>query len=137
MISPDSDPPPSPAPEPARRDAGADAVARLASGLGGALILLGSALFTLGTSLAAPIGMFVARHLARSKGRSLSRGASWLGAATASSIGVVIAFTGFAALMPPGTLQQIRSAAATAEAPDTARPPDWVRARLSPGHAAP
>jgi hypothetical protein len=104
---------------------GAGTGARLASGLGGALILLVSALFTLGTSLAAPIGMFAARLVARSKGRSLTRGASWLAAATASSIAIVIAFAGLASLMPPGTFRQIEGTAATAGAQHAARPPDW------------
>ena len=110
---------------------GAGIGARLASGLGGALILVVSALFTLGTSLAAPIGMFAARLVARSKGRSLTRGASWLAAATASSIAVVIAFAGLASFIPPGTFRQIEGTAATAGAQDTGRPPDWF-ARLFP-----
>jgi hypothetical protein len=111
---------------PAPRDRSPGIVWRLFSGLGGVLILVGGALFTLGTTLAAPVGIFVAGRLARRKGQPLSPVASWVGASTASSVAFVIVVGIGLMLLPPGTLREIRSASAATQAEAPPRPPEWV-----------
>lgn len=111
---------------PARGDPFLRILLRLVSGLGGVLILAGGAMLTLGTALAAPCGVFVARRLARRKGHQLSPIASWVGASAASSIALTIIMGIGAMLLPPGTLGQIESESAAARAEPSARPPEWV-----------
>jgi len=104
----------------------AGTTSRVASGLGGALVLLLSAFFTVGTSLAAPLGVLVARAWARRKQRPLTGGASWIGAVTASSLAVVALFALLAGLVPPGSFRQSLNAVAAARTQPSAKPPGWL-----------
>jgi len=109
------------------RSPGTTAALRVVSGLGGVAILLTSALFTLGASLAAPIGVFVAHGRARRRGRPLTRIASWLSAVFASTILVVLGLVALVLLAPPNTWQEIQKGAEEARAAqDTVPPPAWV-----------
>lgn len=98
---------------------------RVLSGVSGAFILLAAGLFSFGAALAAPLGILVARRIARRKGRRLTRGASWLGAAVASSIAMAALFIALVTLLPDGTFQEMQEAAASAQAEDTTRSSDW------------
>jgi hypothetical protein len=68
---------------------------RILGGIVGVIVLLVSALFALGISLGAPIGVFVARRMARRKGGQLTRRRSWLPAVIGSSIVATLIMTGF------------------------------------------
>ncbi len=100
---------------------------RLLSGLAGALLLLLAAVCTLGTSLAAPIGSFIAQRITRRKGRPLTWGTSWLAAVFASSVAVAIGFALVVVSAPPGAILRAERAAASPSAVEpTARPPEWL-----------
>jgi hypothetical protein len=83
---------------------------RFAAALAGAVTLVVCIPLTLGTILAAPLGVLVARWLARRGQRPLSRGAAWLGAVLGSFLGVALLFTVLLAMAPPGTLTEVRAA---------------------------
>jgi ABC-type dipeptide/oligopeptide/nickel transport system permease component len=100
---------------------------RLASGLGGVVIMLTSALFTLGASLAAPIGILVAQRRARRKGRPLTRGAAWLSAVFASIITVALGLIVLVAFTPASAWREIQKGTAEARvAQDTLHSPAWI-----------
>lgn len=99
---------------------------RILSGLCGAVVLLVSAVFTLGTSLAAPLGILVARRRAQRRARPLTRFGSWLGAAIASAIAMAVLILVLAAFLPRGTFQEIQRSTAEARARDTTRAPAWM-----------
>jgi hypothetical protein len=103
-----------------------DLVLRILSGLCGAVVLLASAVFTLGTSLAAPLGIVVARRRAQRRARPLTRFGSWLGAAIASSIAMAVVLLVIFAFIPRSTFQEIQKGAAEARARDTTRTPAWM-----------
>jgi len=103
-------------------------VLRVLSGVGGVVVLLTSALFTLGTSLAAPIGILVAHRRARRKDRALTAGVAWFTAAIASIIAAAIVFLALFALMPGNPFQEIQRGMTEAQtARDTAATPAWLR----------
>ena len=105
---------------------GQDFALRLLSGIAGVFVIVASALITLGTSLAAPLGIFVARRLARRNGRPLTRFGSWFSAATASSIAVLLALAALLGVNAQKTLREIQQASAAASARDTAPLPAWL-----------
>ena len=107
---------------------GESIVLRVLSGIAGVVVLLVSALFTLGAALAAPVGIYVARRRARRKNRPLTRGASWFNAVVASTVAVALGLLVLAAFMPRNTWQGIQKGMAEARAaPDTARSPAWMK----------
>lgn len=107
-------------------------IKRIPAAIVGALILFFCATFTLGTVLAAPIGVLVARWMARRRSRPLTRGAAWLGAVLASFIAVPLIFGGLLAVAPPGTLASIRAGMDSAQAqPNSAELPPWLQ-KISP-----
>ena len=103
------------------------AVLRIVSGIGGVAVLLVSALFSLGASLGAPIGVFVAHRRARNTGRPVTRTASWLSAILASTILLVVGLIALMFLAPPNVWQEIQKGADEARAAqDTVHTPAWV-----------
>lgn len=106
-------------------------MARVARAVVGALVLLVSALLTLGTSLAAPLGMAAAWVIARRRGRSLTRRASWLGAVAASSLAIALLFATLVLRAPNSVFREVQAAAAAADTSARARPPAWL-ARIAP-----
>jgi len=88
------------------------------------VVLVTSAQFTLGTSLAAPFAIFAARRFARRRGRPFTRLFSWLSAVTGSSVAILLAFLIALSLIAPSTFRQTQDAAAAAQ--DTAKLPEWV-----------
>ena len=101
-------------------------VQRVLAGIGGAIILLFFALFTLGAALAAPVGILVARRLARRRDRLFTRGASWFGAVMASIIAAALVLVAVFSLMPTSPLQELQNPAVQAQA-DTSATAAWLR----------
>jgi hypothetical protein len=110
-------------------------IRRIAAGAAGIAALIVTTLFTLGTVLVAPLGVLVARALARRRKRELSRGAAWLGAVSASIVGVVLVFGGMIAVAPPETRDLLRAAVDSAQAQEQKQKPTelpaWLR-RINP-----
>jgi len=103
-------------------------VLRVLSGVAGLVVLLGSALFTLGSALAAPLGMFVALRRARRKGRPLTRGASWFSAIIASTIMLFVGLIVLFSFLPRSAWQEMQQGATEARVnPDTANMPAWMK----------
>jgi hypothetical protein len=103
-------------------------VLRVLSGVGGVVILLTSALLTLGASLAAPIGVFVAHRRARRSARPLTRTASWISAMIASTTLLVVGLFVVAVFIPPDAWREMQKGMAEAQAAqDTVPAPEWVK----------
>lgn len=111
---------------------------RILSGLGGVVVLIVSAVFTLGSALVAPVGMVGARILARRQGRPTTRVASWLGACIASGTVVLVGSLVVYFSMPPDTLTRIEAAADSARTDARAHPPAWLEPmrRIAPPNPA-
>ncbi len=107
---------------------------RVLSGITGAVILLVASVFTLGTCLAAPLGIIATRRRARRRNRPFTRGGSWLGAAVASSIAVALVLLVVVALSPRSMLREIQRSVAASQ--DTVPAPDWLT-RVLPQAARP
>src|SRR5712692_11878782 len=107
---------------------------RVLSGITGALVLLVASLFTLGTCLAAPLGIIAARRRARRRNRPFTRGGSWLGAAVASSIAIALVLLVVVALSPRSMLREIQKSVVASQ--DTVPAPDWLT-RVFPQAARP
>ncbi len=105
-------------------------LARVAAGVGGALVLLVFALFTIGTVLAAPVGVLVAHLVSKRRRRVLTPGRSWMAAAIATALAVIALLVVYVTVISPTALHDFNQAAA-ADASKPAPPPDWI-ARLAP-----
>ena len=109
---------------------------RVAVGVAGLCLLALAGFLTLGTALIAPVGIYVARLLARRDNEELTRSRSWLGAVLAANALMLI--VGIVALTraPGGVLTSIEhSADSAAVASRTQAPPEWVE-RIAPGTTA-
>lgn len=102
-------------------------VRRIISGVAAIGLLLFSAVFTLGTSLAAPFGIFLGQRLALRKRRRFTGIYSWFSAVAASTIAVLAALTLVISLIPKEEWQQIQQAMADASAKQTASSPTLPR----------
>lgn len=98
---------------------------RIISGLGAIGLFLLSAVFTFGTSLAAPLGMFVSRRLATRNGRPFTGLRSWVSAAAASSIAVILLFAALLTLVSQEDWRQIQQAVVQAQAEQSSNP-GWL-----------
>lgn len=107
------------------------AVARAGAGLLGLAALLSAGLFTLGTAIAAPLGVLLVWWLAKRSGRSLSRPVSWMGAVGASTLAIALGFAFIFAKLPEGEMDRVIAEAQSAEAPP---PPAWVE-KIAPGYS--
>ncbi len=104
------------------------ALLRVLAGIGGAIILLTFALFTLGAGLGAPIGIAVARRRARRRDRPFTRAASWFAAVVASIITAGLVLVTVFALAPTSPLREFQNGAIQAQAAqDTATTPAWLK----------
>ncbi len=115
-------------------------VARIAAGFAAAATLISCATFTLGTVLFAPLGVLAARAIARRRGRTLARGAAWLGAVLACFVGVPLVFGLLLTKAPPGTVASVRAAMDSAQTKQKpAQLPDWLErvTRLAPSSEVP
>lgn len=104
---------------------------RVGAGVLGGCVFVVSAIITVGTALAAPIGVFVARTIARRRGRAVTRWTTWIGATVASCVAVAALVTTFVVRAPTGTLQTLRDVQRADTAARNAPPPAWVT-RLFP-----
>ena len=87
----------------------AGAVARVGAFLVALCILIGGAVFSLGTILFAPLGMAIATRFWRRRGRALPIVGHWLAAvSTVMALLVILAAVG-ASLVPKSTLQQFKT----------------------------
>jgi predicted PurR-regulated permease PerM len=110
----------------------ASAIRRFAAALAGAVVLVFCSTFTLGTVLAAPIGVLAARALARRGQRRLTRAAAWFAAVLASFIAVPIVFGVLLAKAPDGTIESVRAVMDSAQAQQKQPElPEWLQ-RISP-----
>jgi hypothetical protein len=96
---------------------------RILSGIVGVIILLVSAIFALGISLGAPIGVFIARRRARRKGGQLTRRRSWLPAVIGSTIVGTLVMTGVMVLTP--STRRIFTQVSTAPSQRETHLPSW------------
>ncbi|HVT38826.1 MAG TPA: hypothetical protein VHE78_07270 [Gemmatimonadaceae bacterium] len=108
---------------------------RFLATLAGTLALGFLALFTLGGALAAPLGMVLAGVIARRRHRPLTRGAGWIGAVLAASVGMAV-YTGVAFVRtPPAVRARFQHTVDSISAVQrNAPPPAWIE-RLAPGAA--
>jgi hypothetical protein len=105
--------------------------ARVGAGVAGLLVVLVAAVLTLGSALAAPIGVGIAWWVMRRRGRPLTRGWAWVAAASASTLAIALAFAVLVAALPRGALE---NAMADAEARQDSSRPEWVE-RMAPSSA--
>lgn len=113
-----------------------DLVLRILSGLCGTVVLLASAAVTLGTSLAAPLGIMVARRRAQRRARPLTRFGSWFGSVIASAIAMAVVLLVIAAFIPRSMYREIQKGALEARARDTTRAPAWMTKAFPQGAQA-
>lgn len=104
----------------------------LAGGLGVAALLVGG-LFTVGTALAAPVGVGLAGWAMRKRGRALTRFGSWAAAVGAAAVGAAavataLALTLLVANLPEGS---VANALAAAESAEPQPQPEWLE-RIAP-----
>lgn len=123
--------PPSVAAVPAPARARPAASLRLVLGGAGLLVLLAGLPLTLGTALAAPLGMLVVYQFAHRRRRRLTLRASWLGGVAGSALACAVLFVVVLARLPAGTWANVQ---AQAQAAQKTQPPEWLE-RLSPGAA--
>ena len=106
------------------------------AGIGGGILLLGVSVVTVGIALLAPVGMIVARAIARREKTSLTFGTSWLGAAFGVCFALIIIVLVLVARLPTGTIEKFgKTADSLSTASNKAPPPTWVD-RISPGATA-
>jgi len=104
---------------------------RIVALVGGLLLLVAAMKATLGTVLLALLGMGLAWLLARRRGRTLTRGAGWWGAALGVAVGFVCFMAFMLAKAPPGTMARIRQSNDSIAASRPAKPPEWLN-RIDP-----
>jgi 4-amino-4-deoxy-L-arabinose transferase-like glycosyltransferase len=118
----------------APQDVTASPVRRVGAAIAGALILLFCSSFTLGTVVAAPLGVLAALGLARRRRRPLTRGHAWVGALIVATIAVPLVFAGLFASAPPGTIAAVRAAMDSAQTEQKpADLPAWLERMAPPG----
>jgi Flp pilus assembly protein TadB len=111
---------------------GASKLARVAALIAGVGVFLIASLVTVGTVLAAPLGVFLIRRHQRRRSRRFDPWEMWFGAVTAVTIALVFVGFALATRIPPGTLSQIQRAADSASvASAKQQPPAWLT-RIAP-----
>ena len=104
---------------------------RVLSGIGGTILFVLAAIFTGGTALAAPLGMFFMRRRAVRLNRQPSRLGSLVGAVIASSVAALVFGIVLFVVLPRGTIGEIEQKAAESRTQSTVKAPSWY-ARLFP-----
>ena len=98
---------------------------RVLSGIGGTILFVLAAIFTAGTALAAPLGMFFMRRRAVRLKRQPSRLASFVGAVIASSVAALVLGIVVLVVLPHGTIREIEQKAAESGTQPTVTAPSW------------
>ena len=106
------------------------------AGIAGAALLVGVSVVSLGLALLAPVGMIVARVIARREKTPLTFGTSWLGAAFGVCFALIIIALVMVARLPTGTIAKIGKTTDSLSAVSNKKPPPaWID-RVSPGATA-
>ena len=108
------------------RPSGVAYALRILSGVAAIALLFFSAFFSLGSSLAAPFGIFVGRRLALRKGRPYTGWRSWFAAVAASSLALLLTLLIIISLIPKDEWQRIQQTLAVAQAEQPNRSPGWM-----------
>ncbi|MEO5814891.1 MAG: hypothetical protein ABIT20_06380 [Gemmatimonadaceae bacterium] len=118
---------------PSRRDWN---LLRVLAAIGGVAMLIGVSVVTLGLALLAPVGMIVARIIARREKMSLTFLTSWIGAAFGVCAALMVVALVFLALLPGNSLASIGKTADSVSAAGSKQPPPAWLERIAPGSAA-
>lgn len=109
---------------------------RALAAIGGVAMLVTVSVFSLGLALLAPVGMIVARKIARREKTPLTFFTSWLGAAFGVCSALIVVALVVVVLLPGGTVAGIRKTAdSVSTASNKQPPPAWLE-RISPGSTA-
>jgi hypothetical protein len=111
-------------------------IVRIAAFVAGLAILIGAAIVSIGAALCAPIGVWLFTRFQRSRGRRFDAFGSWMSAAGAVAIGLILVACVIATQVPPGTMSRIRQASDSASAQAAKQPPPAWLDRFVPGGAA-
>src|SRR5438034_7535564 len=99
---------------------------RVLSGIGGTILFAVAAILTVGTALAAPLGMLLMRRRAVRLHRQPSRVASFVGAVIASSAAALLLGAMFFIALPRGAIfREIEQKAAQSQTQSTVKMPSW------------
>jgi hypothetical protein len=109
---------------------------RALAAIAGVAMLIGASVISLGLALLAPVGMIVARIIARREKMQLTFLTSWIGAAFGVCAALMVVALIFFALLPGDTVASIgKTADSVSTASQKQPPPAWLE-RISPGSAA-
>ncbi|MEO8335982.1 MAG: hypothetical protein ABI664_13475 [bacterium] len=104
--------------------------------IAGVAMLVGVTVVSFGLALLAPIGMIVARKVARREKTPLTFFTSWLGAAFGVCGALMIVALVVVAVMPSGTIASIGKTADSVSTASSGKPPPaWIE-KISPGATA-
>lgn len=107
---------------------------RAAAVVAGAAVLLGGAIVSFGGVVLAPIGMAVAGHVQRRRGRPLTRVGYWIAACSSMALAVALAAGALLSAAPKGTVPSVMHAADSSSAAAAKEPPPRWLDRLAPGY---
>lgn len=109
---------------------------RVLAAIAGVAMLLTVSVFSLGLALLAPIGMVVARAIARREKTPLTFFTSWLGAAFGVCAALIVVALVIFALLPGDTVASIvRTTDSVSTASSKQPPPAWLE-KIAPGSTA-
>jgi hypothetical protein len=109
-------------------------LARAAALVAGVLVLLGGVIVSLGGVVLAPIGMAVAGHVQRRRGRPLTRAGYWIAACSSMAFAVALAAGALLSATPKDTVAKVIHAADSSSAAAAKEPPPAWLDRLAPGY---
>lgn len=112
----------------------ASPLVRAAALVAGVVVLLGGLIVSLGGVILAPIGMAVAGHVQRRRGRPLTRGGYWIAACSSMALAVALAGGALLSTAPKGTVASVMHAADSSSAAAAKEPPPAWLDRLAPGY---
>ena len=109
---------------------------RVLSAIGGVAMFVTVTIFSFGLALLAPVGIIVARKLARREQTPLTFFTSWLGAAFAVCAALIVVALVVVAILPGDTVAVMtRTADSVSTASSKQPPPAWIE-KISPGATA-
>lgn len=104
--------------------------------MAGVAMLIAVSVVTLGLALLAPVGMIVARIVARREQTPLTFFTSWLGASFGVCGALIVVALVLLALLPSGAVANFRRAADSVSTSSARQPPPAWLERISPGSIA-
>ncbi|HTE47481.1 MAG TPA: hypothetical protein VK636_19725 [Gemmatimonadaceae bacterium] len=109
---------------------------RAAALVAGLVVLLAGAIISVGLVLLAPLGVWVVHRFQRARGGSLDGWGSWMSAASAVTVGLLVIGGVVTTRLPAGSWSQIRQAADSASEEAAKQPPPAWLSRVVPGSAS-